>query len=90
MLILGADALARVQTIDRDGLPVARPALEHYEQTVRMLVAAGIRSAHVDELHARLQLRRTAARAAIDDHQQAGRGQRRRQPAAQPHESHAR
>jgi hypothetical protein len=85
MLILGADALARMQTIDEDGLPVAWLALEHYEQTLRMLVAAGIRSEHVDELRARVQQRRSAARAAIEAQQQSGRRQRRRQPAPQSH-----
>jgi hypothetical protein len=50
-----------------------------------MLVAAGIRSEHVDELRARVQQRRSAARAAIEAQQQSGRRQRRRQPAPQSH-----
>jgi (p)ppGpp synthase/HD superfamily hydrolase len=58
MLIFAADKLARLRTADEDGASIEPRQLEHYQRSLELLVASGIRSAQVDELRRRLRLRR--------------------------------
>ncbi|MEA2219844.1 MAG: hypothetical protein QOJ35_2470 [Solirubrobacteraceae bacterium] len=69
-----------MRTIDAGGAPVAALTLEHCQHVAWMLVAGGIRSRQVDELEARLRLRRSTARTmgpprAVDKPQARFRGQ---------------
>jgi (p)ppGpp synthase/HD superfamily hydrolase len=58
LTVSAADKLARVRAADRRGSALSARKLEHYERTLELLFAHGIRTAHTDELERRLRLQR--------------------------------
>jgi len=69
LTVTAADKLARTRAADRRGHTLSERKLDHYERTLQMLIAHGIRTAQTDELQRRLRLHRL---------------RRRMQPAAMP------